>query len=97
MVFVTSAWKTLFLITLRSLAPAMSGFRASDIFWRVFERIVGSCIEAGLVGGEVFAVDASLIESDANRQRSRNTGDRVEEEARSCSSQPSGEGVSSPR
>ena len=28
------------------------------------------CIEAGLVGGEGFAVDASLIEADANRQRS---------------------------
>jgi transposase len=36
--------------------------RASDIFRRVFERIVGSCIEAGLVGGEGFAVDASLID-----------------------------------
>jgi transposase len=45
-------------------------FRESDIFRRVFERIVGSCIEAGLVGGEGFAVDASLIEADANRQRS---------------------------
>src|SRR5262249_43724363 len=31
---------------------------------------VGSCIEVGLVGGEGFAVDASLIEADANRQRS---------------------------
>jgi len=45
-------------------------FRDSDIFRRVFERVVGSCIEAGLVGGEGFAVDASLIEADANRQRS---------------------------
>jgi transposase len=45
-------------------------FRASAIFRRVFERVVGSCIEAGLVGGEGFAVDASLIEADANRQRS---------------------------
>ena len=45
-------------------------FRESDIFRRVFERVVGSCIEAGLVGGERFAVDASLIEADANRQRS---------------------------
>ena len=45
-------------------------FRASDIFRRVFERVVGSCIEAGLVGGEGFAVDASLIQADANRQRS---------------------------
>jgi hypothetical protein len=36
----------------------------------VFERVVASCIEGGLVGGEGFAVDASLIEADANRQRS---------------------------
>ena len=45
-------------------------FRESDIFRRVFERVVSLCIEAGLVGGEGFAVDASLIEADANRQRS---------------------------
>jgi transposase len=45
-------------------------FRESDLFRRVFERVVGTCIEAGLVGGEGFAVDASLIEADANRQRS---------------------------
>src|SRR5712691_4921662 len=45
-------------------------FRESDVFRHVFERVVASCIEAGLVGGEGFAVDASLIEADANRQRS---------------------------
>jgi hypothetical protein len=45
-------------------------FRESDIFRRVFERVVTTCIEAGLVGGEGFAVDASLIQADANRQRS---------------------------
>ena len=45
-------------------------FRDSDIFRRVFERIVGACIGAGLVGGEGFAVDASLIAADANKQRS---------------------------
>jgi transposase len=45
-------------------------FRESDVFRQVFERVVGACIVAGLVGGEGFAVDASLIEADANRQRS---------------------------
>jgi hypothetical protein len=45
-------------------------FRASDIFRSVFERVVGACIRAGLVGGEGFAVDASLIVADANKQRS---------------------------
>ena len=45
-------------------------FRDSDIFRQVFERVVEACIGAGLVGGEGFAVDASLIAADANKQRS---------------------------
>lgn len=45
-------------------------FRESDVFRRVFERVVEACIAAGLVGGEGFAVDASLIQADANKQRS---------------------------
>jgi transposase len=45
-------------------------FGDSDIFRRVFERVVGTCIAAGLVGGEGFAVDASLIQADANKHRS---------------------------
>src|SRR5205814_1842435 len=47
-------------------------FRDSDIFRRVFERVVEACIAVGLVGGggEGFAVDASLIAADANKQRS---------------------------
>jgi transposase len=45
-------------------------FRDSDIVRRVFEHVVETCIAAGLVGGEGFAVDASLIVADANKQRS---------------------------
>lgn len=45
-------------------------FRDSVIFRRVFERVVAACIAAGLVGGEGFAVDASLIQADANKHRS---------------------------
>jgi len=45
-------------------------FCDSGIFRSVFERVVGACIGAGLVGGEGFAVDASLIVADANKQRS---------------------------
>jgi transposase len=45
-------------------------FYDSGIFRSVFERVVGACIGAGLVGGEGFAVDASLIAADANKQRS---------------------------
>ena len=41
-----------------------------DVFRGVFERVVSSCIKAGLVGGKGFAVDASLIAADANKCRS---------------------------
>jgi len=41
-----------------------------DVFRVVFERVVSSCIKAGLVGGKGFAVDASLIAADANKCRS---------------------------
>ena len=42
-------------------------FRESDILRQVFESVVGQCMEAGLVKGEGFAVDASVIEADASR------------------------------
>ena len=42
-------------------------FRESDIFRQIFERIVRACMDAGLVQGEGFAVDASVIEADASR------------------------------
>jgi 5-methyltetrahydropteroyltriglutamate--homocysteine methyltransferase len=45
-------------------------FRDGDVFRRVFEGVVETCIGAGLVWGEDFAVDASLIQADANKQRS---------------------------
>ena len=45
-------------------------FRDSDLLRTLFEHVVMSCIEAGLVGGRNFAVDASLIQADANKQRS---------------------------
>ena len=36
----------------------------------MFETTVQRCIAEGLVGGEGFAVDASMIKADVNRQRS---------------------------
>jgi len=42
-------------------------FRDSDILRRVFETVVRGCMDAGLVGGEGFAVDASVIEANASR------------------------------
>jgi transposase len=45
-------------------------FHDSDMFRRVFERVVEACMAAGLIEGRGFAVDASLIVADANKQRS---------------------------
>jgi transposase len=51
-------------------------FRESDILRKVFEEVVCHCMTAGLVGGEGFAVDASVIEADASRFQ-RVEGSRV--------------------
>lgn len=42
-------------------------FREGDVFRKIFERVVHQCMGAGLVKGEGFAVDASVIEADASR------------------------------
>jgi transposase len=42
-------------------------FRNGDIFRQLFEAVVRACMDAGLVKGEGFAVDASVIEADASR------------------------------
>jgi transposase len=68
-------------------------FRDSDIFRSVFERVVGACIGAGLVGGEGFAVDASLIVADANKQRSV-PGSEWSKEVGAQAARPGRKGVS---
>src|SRR4029077_6720229 len=45
-------------------------FREGEVFRRVFERVVEACIASGLVGGEGFAVAASLIAAGGNKQSS---------------------------
>jgi transposase len=45
-------------------------FRDSDLLRGVFEATVHRCMAEGLVGGEGFAVDASMLKADVNRQRS---------------------------
>ena len=42
-------------------------FRESDLFRDIFERVVAACMAAGLVKGEGFAVDASVMEANASR------------------------------
>ncbi len=45
-------------------------FRESELLRHLFETTVARCIEEGLVSGQRMAVDASLIEADANKQNS---------------------------
>ncbi len=41
----------------------------SDIFRFVFDAVVQRCMDEGLVKGEGFAIDASLVKADVSRQR----------------------------
>ncbi len=45
-------------------------FRESDLLRKLFETVVARCMKEGVVGGEAFAVDASIIVADAHRRRS---------------------------
>ena len=45
-------------------------FRDSDLLRQLFDTVLRRCMAEGLVGGEGFAVDASLIKAEANRERS---------------------------
>jgi transposase len=56
-------------------------FRESDLLRKVFETVVRRCVAEGLVGGDAFAVDASLIKADANKQRSAAGSESVDWEA----------------
>ena len=42
-------------------------FRDSDLFRHLFETVLSRCIVEGLVGGEAFGVDASIVQADAKR------------------------------
>ena len=43
-------------------------FRQSYLFRKLFEDVLSRTIAEGLVGGEAFGIDASLIKADANRE-----------------------------
>ena len=53
-------------------------FRSSGTLRWVFDEVVRRCMAAGLVKGEGFAVDASIIPADANKQRSIPAGEPVD-------------------
>jgi hypothetical protein len=44
-------------------------FRESDLLRKLFETVAARCMKEGIVGGEAFAVDASIIVADAHRRR----------------------------
>jgi len=44
-------------------------FRESDTLRHLFETVLRRCMSEGLVAGEGFAVDASVVKADANRAR----------------------------
>src|SRR6187401_2987763 len=56
-------------------------FRDCDLLRKLFETVVRRCMAEGLVEGAAFAVDASLIAADANKQRSAAGSDDVDWEA----------------
>ena len=58
-------------------------FRDSDLLRHLFETTVARCMAEGLVGGEGFAVDASLIRADVNRQHAVDRPEQLPGEATS--------------
>ena len=63
-------------------------FRESDALRYVFEQVVERCIAEHLVGGEGFAIDASVVRADASRQRAINRDDDDDWPRPSGSSRP---------
>ena len=52
-------------------------FRDSDVFRQLFEGVVAACMAAGLVKGEGFAVDASVMEANASRYHGKSPDEIV--------------------
>jgi len=50
-------------------------FRESDTLRFVFEQVLEHCIDKGLVGGEGFAIDASIVRADASKQNIQDRDD----------------------
>jgi transposase len=60
-------------------------FRDSDIFRQLFEAVVKACMVVGLVKGEGFAIDASVMEAEASRYRGKFIGARSDRKLMSTS------------
>jgi transposase len=53
-------------------------FRESGAFRRLFESVLQRCMAEGLVRGEGFATDASIIKADAQRQRGTSGNEAID-------------------
>src|SRR6202046_1894861 len=53
-------------------------FRESDLLRKLFQTVVARCMKEGIVGGEAFAVDASIIVADAHRRRGVGKGEDLD-------------------
>jgi len=60
-------------------------FRHSDVLRQLFETTVARCIAEGLVGGEGFVFDDSLVRADVNRQNAVDQADGLPDPATSRS------------
>src|SRR6202008_1628951 len=52
-------------------------FRESDALRGGFEGVVATCIAAGLVVGEAFSIDASLIKADVDKKKCLSGQERI--------------------
>jgi hypothetical protein len=59
-------------------------FRDSDLLRQVFEAVVRACMDAGLIKGEGFAIDASVMEADASRYHGKAPGEMSERQTRAA-------------
>jgi hypothetical protein len=50
-------------------------FREAEAFRFVFEQVLQRCMDEGLIGGEGFTVDASVVKADASKQRHHDDDD----------------------
>jgi transposase len=58
-------------------ANRLGRFRESDVLRHVFERVVWAAMAMGLVKGEGFAVDASVLEANASRYHGKAPEERI--------------------
>ena len=50
-------------------------FREAETFRFVFEQVLQRCMDEGLIGGEGFTVDASVVKADASKQKHHDDDD----------------------